>query len=744
MPETRRQPNDEPLSLIEARSVDRLCDRFEAAWRGGDRPPIETFLVDAPHAARAAALRELIALEVEYRRRAGETPRPDEYETRFGESSEMIASVFRRAPGGAENEAPAASSLDTPNSSPTVVYKEKGPWPAPALPGFEILGRLGAGGMGVVYKARQQSLNRVVALKLIRPDVLAGSREQARFRREAEAAARLQHPHVVQVHAIGEHDGQPYAVLEFVEGRTLARQIAAGALPIRDAAALVEKLAHAVQHAHDHGILHRDLKPANVLLAGDRSQESGIRNQVSGVTNERASVRTTDPCLLTPKITDFGLARWLTSSNDQTASGEVLGTPAYMAPEQAAGRLEQLAPATDVYALGAILYESLTGQVAFCGRTPLETLEQVKTQEPTAPRRLRRDVPRDLEAICLKCLEKEPARRYASAAALADDLKRWLAGEPTLARPDGWPRRVRRVLWRERNKVAVVLTVALTGAAVLAAVALSRSPTAGELEAKRQQGALAAMESDLVAGVPVTVVPDKGQPSYFHMRAGAETSQVSLGRDRTFAVHSWGLCLLELVRNPQRTSYRIRAEVRHDNGRLPGEVGVFFGLQEVATARGNFLSYAHLAFNDIDSEVERWRRIPVAEALRGPKPKGNMVHFRPLIFGTRLDGRERNQGLNGSPPICFFQPGGLHADPKKWRQIVVEVTPQTLRGFWDGVPAGATPSASWDSQVKDALADDFRGSGEQPRGFAQRGSIGLYVFKCTACFRRVTVEPLGE
>jgi tRNA A-37 threonylcarbamoyl transferase component Bud32 len=327
------------------------------------------------------------------------------------------------------------------------------------VPGYEILGELGRGGMGVVYKARQVRLNRLVALKMILAGKQAGPKELLRFQAEAEAVARLQHPHIVQVYEVGEHAGRPFIALEFCPGGSLAERFQGQPQMARTAAELVRTLAGAVQHAHGHGIIHRDLKPANVLLAEDD----------------------------TLKISDFGLAKQLDTSVAMTQSGAIVGTPSYMAPEQTAGRTQKIGPATDVYALGAILYEALTGRPPFRAATPMDTLEQVRSQEPVAVRQLQPHMPRDLETICHKCLQKEPAKRYGSAAALADDLGRFLAGEPILARPVGHIERLGR--WCKRNPVVASLTVAvfvlLATVAGIASVGYVRTQLA-EQELRRQ------------------------------------------------------------------------------------------------------------------------------------------------------------------------------------------------------------------------------------------------------------------
>src|SRR5262245_4811856 len=259
---------------------------------------------------------------------------------------------------------------------------------------YEILGELGRGGMGVVYKARQKSLGRLVAIKMMREARLSSDSDRRRFLTEAESAARLKHPNIVTVYDVGDQNGLPFIAMEYVEGRNLSQRLADGPLPPREAARLVADVARAVQHAHEHGILHRDLKPANILLSGVRSQGSGV--SVAG--NSRL---TPDSCPLTPLVTDFGLAKHfsLTAAGPQdwrTQTGAIVGTPGYMAPEQATSR-KDLTPATDVYALGAILYECLTGRPPFQATNPIDALFMVVEQEPVSPRLLVSGIDRDLE-----------------------------------------------------------------------------------------------------------------------------------------------------------------------------------------------------------------------------------------------------------------------------------------------------------------------------------------------------------
>jgi serine/threonine-protein kinase len=323
-----------------------------------------------------------------------------------------------------------------------------------AAAGYEVLEPLGRGGMGLVYKARHTALKRLVALKVLAADPRAAPDLAARFRGEAEAAARLQHPSIVQVYEVGGEEARPWFTMEYLGGGTLADRLRAAPLEPRLAADLVATLARAAHFAHAHGVVHRDLKPANILL-----EEPGDGGHPGAAL---------PPGALRPKISDFGLAKQLDGDVGPTRTGVVLGTPAYMAPEQAAGRPGQVGPRTDVHALGAILYESLTGRPPFSGASALDVLDQVRNQDPVPPRRLQPRLPADLETVCLKCLEKDPHRRYATAAALADDLGRWLAGEPVRARPvPAWERLGK---WARRRPAAAAFA-ACAAAALVAAVA---------------------------------------------------------------------------------------------------------------------------------------------------------------------------------------------------------------------------------------------------------------------------------
>ncbi|HYT90865.1 MAG TPA: serine/threonine protein kinase, partial [Gemmataceae bacterium] len=361
----------------------------------------------------------------------------------------------------------------------TVLSTQPSPAFAPrSLGDFQLVREIGRGGMGVVYEANHTRLARRVALKMIRAGSLADGQDLELFREEALAVACLQHPNIVQLYEVGEHEGQPYLVLEYIDGGSLDAKLAGTPLEPYQAARLVETLARAMHCAHEHGVIHRDLKPANVLLA------SGGRKppDASGDSTEASGGLRPPLADFAPKVTDFGLAKRLHADLGQTQSGTIKGTPSYMAPEQASGRTREVGPATDVYALGAILYETLTGRPPFRAATALETLLQVTSLEPVPPSRLQPGVPRDLETICLKCLQKEARKRYASAQDLADELGRFLRYEPIQARPVGvrgrvwrWCRRNPGVAWMAAVAGVLSIVVGLLAVLRLADAAASRA-----------------------------------------------------------------------------------------------------------------------------------------------------------------------------------------------------------------------------------------------------------------------------
>jgi WD40 repeat protein/predicted Ser/Thr protein kinase len=481
-------PTGETSPVSKGRLIDRICDRFETAWRSGRRPRLERYLRLVPKPLQAELFPELLLLEVAYRARSGDTPVPGDYALRFPDHSRVIDSIFVEAnrepdpqsigplvaewavgglvrhtaagterddsflpflniwsqligpstgdaePGGnAEPRAELAGNQQEPSvggkstateeSSKTESTPEK----PPTLGDYELLEKLGRGGMGIVYRARQIRADRTVALKVIRPDRLEdlgpAKRHEwlERFRREGRIGARIEHDSVVTVYDVGETDGQYFYSMRYVEGRSLAETIREGLIPGRRAASYMEAVARAVHAIHAQGVVHRDLKPRNILL--DRQDR--------------------------PYVTDFGLSRWTGDSDEMTQQGACLGTPSYISPEQAQDPA-RASPVSDVYSLGATLYEMLVGRPPFQAAEPVETLRQVLDDDPVPPRRLNPAIERDVELICLKCLQKEPHRRYTSAEQMADELQHYLRNEPlSFTRPVSSAARLLR--WCRRN-----------------------------------------------------------------------------------------------------------------------------------------------------------------------------------------------------------------------------------------------------------------------------------------------------
>lgn len=478
----------------------------------------------------------------------GFAPHPPTPASAAGPAPTLDPSASPDATGLVETVPPTPLPGTAPARPPTA----RGPAAAPRVPGYEILRELGRGGMGVVYQARQVKLNRVVALKMVLAGAHAGADQLARFHTEAEAVAHLQHPHIVQIYEVGEHDALPFFSLEFVDGPSLAELIGGQPQPVALASRMCQRLARAMAYAHQHGIIHRDLKPANVLLTAEGE----------------------------PKITDFGLAKRLESDASQTRSGTLMGTPNYMAPEQARGEVREVGPLADVYALGVILYEMLTGRTPFLGASILDTLHLVRTQEPVPPSRLQPKVPRDLETICLKCLEKEPAKRYASAAALADDLDRFLAGEPIKARPLSAPERLWR--WCRRNQRVAILSaavllllVSLAGGSTTFSIVVSR-----QAEQLRQQKAVAESARDQARASERKARDAQQQAELAADAARKAQSQAELARQRAekqreLAIGAWDTLVTKVQNQLGDTArtFRLKRELLET---------AFTGLDQVA------------------------------------------------------------------------------------------------------------------------------------------------------------------
>jgi serine/threonine-protein kinase len=566
---------------------------------------------------------------------------------------------------------------------------------------YRLVGKIGQGGMGVVFKAEDSLLGRTVALKMIRAGALASGDEVERFNREAKAIAQLRHTNIVQIYDFGEVGGQHYYTMELAEGGSLREQLGRFSATPRRAVGLLCQIARAVQHIHERDLLHRDLKPANILLGPDDQ----------------------------PRISDFGLARARVSDTELTGANVLLGTPAYMAPEQAGNQKDRIGPATDLWALGAILYEVLAGSKPFGGNEPDEILAAIRTQTPAPPRSLRPDLDRDLQTIILKCLEKEPARRYVSAGALADDLERWLRGDPILAKPSPWYVRLPRAARRRRLSIAILLLV-FTGPVAVWLI----SNRLGDDELHRIQSALA-------AGERVTLVGATGPPRWHRWLAPGTMGPLS--QEGCFTVYAGvGLTsLLELVPDGLPERFQFRAEVRQDSGLAEGQVGIFLGHVPYSIPKGTLHTFTRFCF-----------------AARDPgnkdKTKGYfmLVRFDPVHYSHIHGGgastrshtvfQERIFETDGLPLFVVARGYQVPAKPH-WHKLLVKVTPQNSAVFFDGKILGNFSAADRLKAAKLMTVRREDMQGLLPQFPPDRG-LGLFVDKCAASFRNVIVEPIGD
>jgi serine/threonine-protein kinase len=665
---------------------------LERRLRAGEDARVETFLDSHPTLAddpdRAT---DLIVAEFRLRRELGQRPDPADWLARFPRWRGRLA---RRFEALAAPEATASlvdpAAQTTPQEAPG---RAESPGDGePALGRHEVFEEIGRGAMGVVYRARDPVLGRPVALKTIRvPQGMMEDPEAVkRFCREAQAAARLRHPHIVPVHGMGRHDGRPCFSMALITGGSLAGRMDEVRRDLRGAVALVEKVARAVHYAHEQGVIHRDLKPANILL------------------DERGE----------PLVGDFGLAKFLDGPDGLSSPGQRLGTPAYMAPEQAAGHTWKVSPRSDVWALGVILFELLTGERPFRGPSGEAVFQQVLAAAPRPPRAVRPAVPRALEAVALRCLEREPSRRYPTAAALADDLARWLRGEAVRPHPGS-----RRRLLERAAGVGLAATAALL---VLASLLAFARPPAAEPDRAGE-----ADERDLAEGRAVELIGDAGPPRWQRWAVGGGVVLPTDDGDGAFSWEAFSPSALELVRDPCR-GYRLSAEVRHENTERIGEVGLFAALSRQPVAGGAQCFCLTLTFDDFQ------------EADRDPDGQPCSIAVLTLRRFHEPDGESVAQEVCRKP----FTPAAV-ADPgtRPWRRLAIEVRPDDVRAFWKGERFAQVARADLDKRfqtlrrrvVDGRVVDDCPGC--EPR-FTPREGLGLYVARGKAAFRRVVVEPL--
>lgn len=533
----------------------------------------------------------------------------------------------------------------------------------PGLEDYEFLGEIARGGMGVVYKAKQIGIDRIVALKTLRSDALNHPQAIERFEREMRATARLQHPNIVPIYDVGH--GQPYYTMRFMEGGVLGKQRERFGKDPRAAAVLVEKIARAVAHAHEQGVVHRDLKPSNILM--DNGGE--------------------------PMVSDFGLAKFMDSDIELTRTGAVLGTAAYMAPEQAAGRSRDVGPASDIWALGVILYELVVGRRPFDGDGGDEVKRRIMDDEPTRPSSVRDDIEPALETIVLNCLQKEPANRYATAAALADDLQRYLRGEAPAATR------------RRRRPVPVWLAMA----ACLAIVVAILFVMLGEPSEYKKNEPVAKLVP------PIVLIGDTGPPKEFKWIEGEKSIVLKKQRDDApFTLESKQVCLLQLLEKPPWKSFRLEGEIQHERG-SEGKAGMFVVHSKnaltgpksmnlywaiVVSESGPFAGYAEWTINRYRADTDAFFEVPNAKhRFRSAKQTGK----------------------------------------SNWRPIAIDVTPRAIRACWKD-DEFSTERVFYNATV-DATKihhDSYVDQANDPRPFTPwNSSIGLVVREGAASFRRV-------
>ncbi len=598
--------------------------------------------------------------------------------------------------------ADASSVPHSPGTSPfepaTALYG-RAPLPPPG-PGtlfgtYELIEKLGQGGMGVVYRARDLKLGREVALKVIRDGGFAEPPQVDRFYQEARAAARLDHPNILPIYEIDQHAGQHFFTMKLVPGGSLYANFPRYVGDAPRAAELIEKVAAAVHQAHANGILHRDLKPGNILL-DELGEEPGDHAE--------------------PLVADFGLAKLLNTDTVLTQTGLPMGTPAYMAPEQAAGAGARLTPASDVWSLGVMLYELLTGVRPFAGNSSAEILSQIQSNDPAPPRRMKPKLDRGLETICLKCLHKDPERRYASAQALAADLRRWRLGEPITARRRSLAERAARQLRRKSVRAAALVLAVL---AVVAVIAYQTSPER-KIEADLRT---------LARGEPVALVVENQLPRHPRWTLGA--GSFDAGPGRLLTIQAGQPSFLELLRAVPRESYRITAEVRHRDGTGAGaEVGVCFAGRAIATDAGIYQLCACFAFAEDGPRVRPRQLAPQAE----------LQMCGQVALTLRMYRHPDRSHEIGTPLHRFFLVGVKPGSYKPWRNLVVTVSPGRVRVFWDGEGVGEITTDELNKRQRELVQYYPELNGRTDLDL--QGGVGLYACKSMAQVRSLVVEPL--
>jgi serine/threonine protein kinase len=692
--------------------------------------------VTAPADASVELLVGQIADEFTQRLNRGERPTVEEYAARHPAVAGLLRQVLP-ALGLLRRRDVEAGLTDTDPNIGAV------------LGDFRIVRELGRGGMGIVYEAEQLSLKRQVALKVLPFAATLDPRQIQRFKNESELAGGLQHKHIVTVYCVGCERGVHFYAMKLIEGHSLAvlikemrrmagleaneaqrtgpylppPSVSPGAPPdtaplalltsegsarkpeyFRTVARLGLEAAQGLEYAHMMGVRHRDIKPANLLV--DSNGELSI--------------------------TDFGLAQ-MRSDTGMTLTGELLGTLRYMSPEQALAQRVPVDERTDIYSLGATLYELLTLEPAFSGGDREELLRRIISDDPKRPRRLNRHIPADLETIVLKAMAKAPADRYASARALTEDLRLFLEGQPIKARRESRPR----WLWRKARRHATALLLALSAvlsAVVLSLVALHLSrPSPEEEESRRQQRALAALTQQLDAKHAVSLIGEAGPPGYHNLITSRTAGRPVQAPDGAFSVQAWNHTLVELLPDPRLKQYRFRAEVRHEwQANHESRVGIYFFHSQRKEGQNVTHFHGNVAFNDLDF-------------VGPPGPDG--VHHGNNV-GLEMH-RQTPDGIAHDSAYVFqasrrFLPARAFGRLGPWRKIDVEVRPQSVKVFWEGNLFATTPRAVLMMSARPLSARPQDPLPANAPEFSPRGGLGLFVSLGVASFRNVVVEPLGE
>jgi serine/threonine-protein kinase len=601
----------------------------------------------------------------------------------------------------------------TPNAGgtlPTIPFEEKTPavnaGPAIPFPAFrenlgryENLGVIKKGGMGVIYRARDPLLGRTVALKMIkgpgRPEDLE------RFLLEARAVAQLKHDNIIKIHDFGQLDGEPYFTMEVAERGSLLDHLQRFQKDPKAAVRLLAKVARAVQHVHEHKIVHRDLKPGNILLEDSDK----------------------------PLVSDFGLAKWEEGDKDLTHPGGVPGTAAYMAPEQFAHLDQRPRPHSDIWALGVILFEVLLGQKPFSGGNWHGYAQAIVSSEPPRPRALQPRLHRDLETILLKCLDKNPARRYASAAELADDLERWLRGEPILAGP--LPQFVRVGRWIRRHKTLTATAILLLAAPVGLVLALQIADPERPL---RQMQQLIDDEGSL------SILSQNGEVRWFQWRT-RKSEFKSLGNGLgAIRFETFRLGLLEVYRNARQEDFEFKAKIRHDQSEL-GQAGLFFGLHSFQTQEGPVMFFASLAFTDLDEIVS-----PNAPGGPKPNPLGLRLHLYREAHEAASIGALGPVFVRAGSFGSFVPSTQAAANGKgPWRELAVRVNSESIRWTFSGGEAeahGELTRATFLERARKLLTENCKELQEQEVNFPPHGGLGLVVECGEAAFKDIVISHL--